>query len=291
MKKIIFLIILLLSVAVFAQTPNWTGVKETNINAGSALSVDIFTNRDGNHIIVQESGNLKYYKMNINGVAGSPTTIESSAVVSPSISGNGDYIFIVYGIGSQMRIRRSTNGGSSWSLWTSLSLTTNASWMESVVSNENLHVTYVESGIVKYRYRHQIGTSWFGPYTVSEGETGRDARIIASRQDNMVYFLYEKQSTEIGKWRWNNVGNNSWSNVFEAYNFGDTYSFDVAGFNIVGSNLIIYWSSFEPNFIGSYEYFFNKIVKTDLIIRSFMIVHIMNITKPIKYILQQQMII
>jgi len=143
MKKIIFLIILLLSVAVFAQTPNWTGVKETNINAGSALSVDIFTNRDGNHIIVQESGNLKYYKMNINGVAGSPTTIESSAVVSPSISGNGDYIFIVYGIGSQMRIRRSTNGGSSWSLWTSLSLTTNASWMESVVSNENLHVTYV----------------------------------------------------------------------------------------------------------------------------------------------------
>lgn len=110
MYRILFLIVMLLSASVFAQTPNWTSVKETNINVGSANSVDIFTNRDGNHIIVQESNNLKYYKMNLNGQAGNPITIESSTVVSPSISGDADNIYIVYGIGSQMRIRRSTNG-------------------------------------------------------------------------------------------------------------------------------------------------------------------------------------
>lgn len=115
MKKIIILIVLLLYAAGFTQTPNWTSVKETNINVSNALNfggVDIFTNRDGNHIIVQNSSSLKYYKMNLNGVAGSPITIEYSAVVSPSISGDADNIYIVYGIGSQMRVRRSTNGGS-----------------------------------------------------------------------------------------------------------------------------------------------------------------------------------
>ncbi len=192
MQKITFLIVMLLSAIVFSQTPNWTNLKETNINVSAALSVDIFTNRDGNHIIVQESNNLKYYKMNLNGVAGSPITIESSGVVSPSISGDADNIYIAYGIGSQMRIRRSTNGGESFSLLLpTFSLSTPASWMESEVSNHILHVTYVESGIVKYRYRNQQG-SWFGPFTVSEGETGTLPRIAASyggSGKDSVYFV------------------------------------------------------------------------------------------------------
>jgi hypothetical protein len=67
MYRLLLLIVYCFSAVLIAQTPNWTSVKETNINVGSALSVDIFTNRDGNHIIVQESNNLKYYKMNLNG--------------------------------------------------------------------------------------------------------------------------------------------------------------------------------------------------------------------------------
>jgi hypothetical protein len=49
MKSIIFLIVMLLTTAFFAQTPNWTSVIETNINVGSAelFGVDIFTNGDG----------------------------------------------------------------------------------------------------------------------------------------------------------------------------------------------------------------------------------------------------
>jgi hypothetical protein len=98
MYRIFLLIVCCFSATLFSQSANWTSVKETNINVSGALTygVDIFTNRDGNHIIVQESGNLKYYKMNINGVAGSPSTIESSAVVSPSISGDANNIYIVY---------------------------------------------------------------------------------------------------------------------------------------------------------------------------------------------------
>jgi len=71
MKKFLILFVILFSVAQIAQTPNWTTVKETNINVVNAPlylgGVDIFTNRDGNHITVQESNSLKYYRMDIDG--------------------------------------------------------------------------------------------------------------------------------------------------------------------------------------------------------------------------------
>ncbi len=115
MRKIILLVTMLLTVAAFAQS-NWTAVKETNINVENAVynGVDIFTNHNGNHIIVQESNNLKYYNMNTNGVADSPITIENSAVTSPTISGDKENLYIVYGINSQVRVKRSTNGGANW---------------------------------------------------------------------------------------------------------------------------------------------------------------------------------
>ncbi len=61
MKKILFLFVFLFSAVLLAQTQNWTSVKETNINVVNAVNlggVDIFTNRDGNHIIVQEGNYL-----------------------------------------------------------------------------------------------------------------------------------------------------------------------------------------------------------------------------------------
>ncbi len=142
MKKFLILFTVLLSSVIFSQTPNWTNVKETNISVGIWDEVDIFTNKDGSHIIVLSGGTLKYYKMNLNGVAGSPITIDYSAV-SPSITGDADNIYIVYGIGSQMRVKRSTNGGSNWSLIQTFDLAASAYWMESVMSNKNLHITYI----------------------------------------------------------------------------------------------------------------------------------------------------
>jgi hypothetical protein len=221
MKNLFVLFLIFFSAVISAQTPNWTGVKETNINVGSAYSVDIFTNNSGNHIIVQESNNLKYYKMDINGQAGSPITIESSGVVSPSISGDADNIYIVYGIGSQMRVRQSTNGGSNWNLIQTYSLSTSASWMESVVSNGNLHITYLESSLVKYRYRRP-DNSWFGPSTVSTGENGTYPRITArytGSNNDYVYFLWQKSGTNEVKHRRFEVTSGEWGSLLPGIQF------------------------------------------------------------------------
>jgi len=259
MKKIIILIVLLLSAAGFTQTPNWTSVKETNINVSNALyfgGVDIFTNRDGNHIIVQENNNLKYYKMNLNGVAGSPITIEYSAVFSPSISGDANNIYIVYGIGSQVRVKRSINGGNSWNLWTYFNLSTSASYMESVFSNENLHVTYLESGIVKYSYRNKAGGSWNGPHTVSTGETGTYPKITARYtgvNEDYVYFMWQKSGTNTNNWRKYRVTQNDWTSVLSGYTVSEPnlVSSNLAGIRVTSTTLVIYYSFYEN---GTYSH-------------------------------------
>ncbi len=268
MKKFLILFAAAFTTTLLAQTPNWTGVKETNINVGSAVSVDIFTNRDGNHIIVQESNSLKYYKMNLNGVAGSPVTIENSAIVSPSISGDANNIYIVYGIGNQVRVKRSTDGGVNWNLWTNFSLATTASYMESVFSNENLHVTYLESGSVKYRYRHQLGTIWNGPYVVSTGENGTLPRITASyggSGKDSVYFVWQKAGTFQFNHRRYEVTTNSWSSVLFGHIVTDPYvnitSVWLSGFRITSSTIIMYFTYAGTDLQGNYRSYFNWVWK------------------------------
>lgn len=264
MKKFLILLAALVTATLFAQTPNWTGIKETNINVGSAVSVDIFTNRDGNHIIVQESNSLKYYKKNLNGVAGSPVTIENSTVVSPSISGDANNIYIVYGMGNQVKVKRSTNGGANWNLWTTFSLTTTASDMEAVFSNENLHVTYLESNTVKYIYRNKTGSSWNGPHTVSTGETGTLPRITTSyggSNKDSVYFVWQKAGTFQFNHRRYEVTTNTWSSVLFGHIVSDPHvninNVWLSGFRVTSSTLIMYYTYDGTDLQGSYRSYFN----------------------------------
>lgn len=250
MKNLLILMLFCFSVVIIAQTPNWTEVKETNINLSSVYwlyeGVDIYTNRYGNHIILQEVANLKYYRMNINGVASSPITIESSYVVSPSISGDADNIYIVYGIGSQVRVQRSTNGGTDWSLWTSFGLLTTADRMESVVSNGNLHVTYLESGIVKYRYRNLSIGPWSQIREVSNGENGTNPRITArynGENNDYVYFVWQKQGTHLVNWRRFEVTSNTLGDKKYGYEVNELnlLSSKPMGFNVTSSTIIFYY--------------------------------------------------
>src|SRR5690606_27504770 len=204
-----------------AQNPNWSSVKETNINVGSALSYDIFTNQDGNHIIVQESNNLKYYKMNLNGQAGSPITLESTSVVSPSITGDGTRLYGVYRRSSEtfIRTRVSTQGGSSWSYLSQIPSNRNGNNIEAVVSNNRLHITFQEGNSVYYSRKYILdGSAWTTRYTVSNTETASSPRIAAwsNGSADEVFFVFRTSSTA-GKWRKYNVAANQWSSIFNGY--------------------------------------------------------------------------
>ncbi len=271
MKKIIFLIVLLFSGIITAQTPNWTGIKETNINVGSAVSVDIFTNRDGNHIIVQESNSLKYYKMNLNGQAGSPITLESTSVISPSITGDGTRLYVVYRKSSEtfIRTRVSTNGGSSWSYLAQNPPNSNGSNIESVLSNNNLHITFQEGNSVYYSRKYILdGSAWTSRYTVSGSENGTLPRIAASyggAGKDSVYFVWQKAGTFQLNHRRYEVTTNSWSSVLFGHIVSDPYvnitSVWLSGFRVTSSTLIMYFTYAGTDLQGNYRSYFNWVWK------------------------------
>lgn len=256
MNRLLFLIICCFSAVILAQNPNWTSVKETNINVGSSLSYDIFTNQDGNHIIVQESSNLKYYKMNLNGQAGSPITLESTSVVSPSITGDGTRLYVVYRRSSEtfIRTRVSTNGGSSWSYLSQNPPNSNSNSIESVMSNGKLHLTYQIGSQIKYSRNNLDGYPWTSEFTVSNTETASAPRIAAWTNGiaDEVFFVFKTSSTA-GKWRKYNVAVNQWSNIFNGYSVSpqDLMTSGPAGLT-VGSDEVryyyYYWTFNTPFF-------------------------------------------
>lgn len=265
MNRLLFLIICCFSAIILAQNPNWTSVKETNINVSSALSFDIFTNQDGNHIIVQESNNLKYYKMNLNGQAGSPITLESNSVVSPSITGDRMRLYVVYRRSSETTIRAkySTNGGSTWLSLSNTLTNQSASSIESVMSNNNIHITFQVGSSVYYSRKYALdGTAWTTPFTVSNTETASSPRIAAwtSANEDKVYFIY-KNSTTTGRFREYNITNNQWSSIHTGYSLSPSNLFDSnpCGFT-VASDYVYYFYSFIT--YTPFEYYFQYRILT-----------------------------
>ena len=65
MKKIIFLLVLFYAVS-FGQ--GWNNTIVTTIGVVNLEKVDLFTNEDGNHLLInRNNGNIVYYNFNTSG--------------------------------------------------------------------------------------------------------------------------------------------------------------------------------------------------------------------------------
>jgi hypothetical protein len=218
MKKIIVLITMLFSATSVAQTPGWTNLKETNITVGSS-SYDIFTNGAGNHIIVQETSTLKYYKMDINGNTVSPTPIalESSTVTSPSISGDATRLYAVYRkTNNKITTKYSDDGGLTWSYLSDLNTSGNAGSIECVFVKNQLHITYLVGTTVYHAYfrPNLLPPSWSTPEPVYPSGPTSDPRIAAWNEigNEQVFFTYTNNTN----FRWTRYNVNSQS-YFDFY--------------------------------------------------------------------------
>ena len=258
MKTIFAVMLLLVSNQLLGQ--NWTGVKETTINTTNAVygGVDLFTNGFGNHIIVQESNALKYYLMDVNGVAGNSVTIESSSVISPSISGNNEKIYVVYGKNNQIVTKYLVNGTTNWQSLQTLTLSVNANSIESVVSNNKLHITYSLSNQVKHRYYNLITYSWSSEYTVSNTEAGSLPRIAAwfTGTEDKIYFVYQNTSS-LKKFREYNVSSNSWGTPHEAFNVASS---EIRGLCVDANYVYFYYTFYQ--YAPTWEIFFQEQKRT-----------------------------
>jgi hypothetical protein len=90
MKKIIFLIALFCS---FSFGQGWNSTY-TPISESTLEKMDLFTNKNGNHLLIKKSnGNIVYYNFNSQGTVDNnkTTTLESNGDF-PTITGSNDKI-------------------------------------------------------------------------------------------------------------------------------------------------------------------------------------------------------
>jgi Secretion system C-terminal sorting domain len=196
--------------------------------------------------------------MDVNGAAGNPVTIESSSVISPSISGNNEKIYVVYGKNNQIVTKYLINGTSNWQSLQTINLSVNANSIESVVSNNKLHITYALSNQIKHRSFQLNGSSWSSDYTVSNTEAGSSPRIAAwyTGTEDKVYFVYQNTSS-LKKFRDYNVANNSWGTIKEAFNVANS---EIRGLCIDANYVYFYYTfyQYEP----TWEIFFQEQKRT-----------------------------
>ena len=81
--------------------------------------MDLFSNKTGNHIIVQNSNSsnsIKYYLLNSTGSVVRSSTIETAGNAEfPNISGDHNKVYVVYKLGNYLKAKYSTNAGQNWS--------------------------------------------------------------------------------------------------------------------------------------------------------------------------------
>lgn len=113
------ILILFLLISTLGLAQSWNNTVTTTINIPNLKTMDLFTNNDGNHLIVHNSypNNyyIRYYLLNSSGSVTRVCTLETSSSASfPNIDGDNEIIYAVYKFGNYLRVRKSTNAGQSW---------------------------------------------------------------------------------------------------------------------------------------------------------------------------------
>jgi hypothetical protein len=126
MKKIIFLLVPLGIALFYSMTfaQGWNSTVTTSISESTLQKMDQFTNKNGNHLLIKKSnGNIVYHNIN------SPGTVDNNKTVTlesngdfPTICGTNDIVYAFYKAGSYIKLKYSTNGGSSWTYNSNLDL-------------------------------------------------------------------------------------------------------------------------------------------------------------------------
>ncbi|HMU44647.1 MAG TPA: sialidase family protein, partial [Ignavibacteriaceae bacterium] len=193
-------IILFFIMTAYLFSQGWNNTVTTTINEPNLVKMDLFTNKDGNHIIVQNSNStnsIKYYLLNSAGTVVRSSTIETSGNAEfPNISGDNDKVYLVYKLGSYLKAKKTTNAGANWTdINPSLSIGSNTcNGVDIVYSDGGLHVVYAmkdsDPNYETYYYKLNSSNSWVDYKNVTDfgNEVGGLSTITVS--DNHVYVSY-----------------------------------------------------------------------------------------------------
>ena len=268
MKNIIVLFFLI-TASILSQS--WNNEVATNLPYTNApySKMDMFANKDGIHMVVRYDGNpdsyFKYYLINSSGtvVINTTFTTESSADF-PKISGDNDKVYIAYKLGSELRVKKSTDAGASWSTINidPLSIGSNGSNGIDIVYGDNgLHVVYAMqdngSNFETYYYKLNSNNAWVDYKNVTDynsDEVGGFPTVSVS--PNRVHVSYNtgihyEPTGNRGNAKTRDKYNTTWEDPQEVYGYPNGESM-IERTHASNSKLFDYYYKFEGG-MGQYH--------------------------------------
>jgi hypothetical protein len=156
-KQLLFCLFLLLfiSVAAYAQSSNWNNAIDLNVTVNSADRIDLYTDADGNHVIVRKSNQLVYYLFSATG-----SQIRSSVIDNFSenprlsrIAGWEGNVYISYKKSGTILTQKSTDAGANWDDLQDITLPNSTSnGLELWTDDNGLHIAYSAYDPNNYEY-------------------------------------------------------------------------------------------------------------------------------------------
>lgn len=180
-----------------AQSSNWNSDVDLNHATGSGDGTDIYTDSDGNHILIGDGSSLTYYLYSPSGTQVRSHTFENSlsSAVYNKIVGHDNTVYVSYRKGSTIYTEKSTDAGQNWSSLNNISISTSDSdGLELWADDAGLHIVYslkVSGNYESYykRSAHNF-SNWVDDKTVTDesGVTGGTPSVTTSSDRVHVAF-------------------------------------------------------------------------------------------------------
>lgn len=184
--------VLLMVASIFPQ--GWGTVADLGTLSStneSIVSPNVFTNKNGhNFIFCEASGKIIYKLFSSTGTLIRTIELQSSNGSEPKIIGNENEIFALYLYSSQLIVKKSTNGGATWSI-NSSPTSANINRFNVDIDASRLYLVWDTGNSVFFSSRNLSSSSWAAAYQIDYSSSGVPSLNSVGLTHNSNYiFLY-----------------------------------------------------------------------------------------------------
>jgi hypothetical protein len=164
--------------------------------------MDLFTDVNGNHVVIENSTGIHYYLFSYNGTQQRSATIDNEGEYA-KITGHDGTIYVVYVKNDRVRIKYSINAGQNWTTGNPYSFeNSGTNGLDAVADNEGIYVTWAENSGNKVRFGlyDKQDDSWYyvqdvysscGAPTVTLSGTIADGKVhVSYNTSNILPLVY-----------------------------------------------------------------------------------------------------
>ena len=256
-SKLLYIIFILLVLPTIISSQTWKNSIDLNLTIDDQDRIDLYTNADGNNIILHTSSQLKYYLFSYNGTQVRTVTLDNNISEYPRlscISGFLDTVIVLWKKGNYIYGKKTTDAGQNWTNLNSIELDYSyCNGLEVWPESKRLHLVWSESqseedgSYETYHNTVEFKLTYWGTkkqVTDFEGEEGGFPSVTTSA--NRVHVAYtECYSTSP-------VGNTGTSKNRDKYNTSWQTPFQI--FDDAGRSYVVATSQKLHVFYYDFEY-------------------------------------